>query len=274
VSYSLDDLIYLMSRLRDPEQGCPWDLKQDFDTIIPHTIEEAYEVADAIITEDWPELRKELGDLVFQVAFYSQLASEKDWFDFHQVIDGLVAKMIRRHPHVFPSGQLRSSDLGVTEPLSDEVLHEQWNSIKQQETAEKKKANSDVSIDSRLDGVPEALTPLLKAYKLQKKAARVGFDWDKVSDVVTQLLSEVEEVQDATSQDHIEEEIGDLLFCCVNLARHKGVNPETALMKANNKFLNRFKRMEDLSLSDGTDFDELSLDQKDSLWQRVKQLEK
>jgi ATP diphosphatase len=259
-----------MDRLRDPESGCPWDLKQTFDSIVPHTLEEAYEVAEAIAKEEWAELKKELGDLIFQAIFYSKLADEKGWFNFHDVIDGLVTKMLRRHPHVFPEGNLHS-DGSQERDLSDDALHQQWDAIKAQERLEaKSKAGS---LPSALDNITDGLPGLMKAWKLQKKASRVGFDWDDLTGVKAQLLSELQEVEEAEHPDHLEEEIGDLLFCCVNLARHHGVHPEMALIKANQKFETRFRAMEALAELRGEAFDQLSLVQKDQLWKEVKDLE-
>ncbi|WP_284380704.1 nucleoside triphosphate pyrophosphohydrolase [Litoribrevibacter albus] len=269
--YNLDDLIHLMDRLRDPEGGCPWDLKQTFDTIVPHTLEEAYEVAEAIAKQEWGELRKELGDLIFQAIFYSKLADEQGWFDFHDVIDGLVSKMLRRHPHVFPDGRLRGQSQDNAS-ISDETLHQQWDAIKARERslASKDGAQSASALDNITDGLPG----LIKAWKLQKKASKVGFDWDDLSGVKEQLISELKEVEEAQDPDHIEEEIGDLLFCCVNLARHHGVHPESALMKANLKFERRFRAMERLAEERQQDFTALTLDEKDQLWRDVKALER
>ena len=271
--YNLEDLIHLMDRLRDPEGGCPWDIKQTFDTIVPHTLEEAYEVADAIAREDWDELKKELGDLIFQAIFYSKLADEKGWFNFHDVIDGLVNKMLRRHPHVFPDGSLRKTETVASEALNDDQLHQQWDQIKQLERAERSSAES-VTTESALDNLTDGLPGLIKAWKLQKKASKVGFDWDNVEGVQQQLLSELKEIEDATDSAHIEEEIGDLLFCAVNLARHHGVHPEMALTKANVKFERRFRAMESLSESQEKVFESLSLQEKDELWNQVKAQEK
>jgi len=271
--YNLEDLIHLMDRLRDPEGGCPWDIKQTFDTIVPHTLEEAYEVADAIAREDWDELKKELGDLIFQAIFYSKLADEKGWFNFDDVIDGLVNKMLRRHPHVFPDGSLRKTETVASEALNDDQLHQQWDQIKQLERAERSSAES-VTTESALDNLTDGLPGLIKAWKLQKKASKVGFDWDNVEGVQQQLLSELKEIEDATDSAHIEEEIGDLLFCAVNLARHHGVHPEMALTKANVKFERRFRAMESLSESQEKVFESLSLQEKDELWNQVKAQEK
>lgn len=267
--YNLDDLIHLMDRLRDPESGCPWDLKQTFETIVPHTLEEAYEVAEAISKKEWEELRKELGDLVFQAIFYSKMADEKGWFDFHDVIDGLVSKMLRRHPHVFPDGTLHTESK-ESQSLSDVELHQQWDEIKAQERVSTDGQESEASA---LDGLTAGLPSLIKAWKLQKKASKVGFDWDDIADVKEQLLSELTEVEEAENPDHLEEEIGDLLFCCVNLARHHGVHPESALIKANLKFETRFKAMEALAEQRQQNFSDLSLDEKDQLWKDVKGLE-
>lgn len=283
MAYNLDDLIHLMAQLRDPEGGCPWDKKQTFETIVPHTLEEAYEVADAIARQDWDELKKELGDLIFQAIFYSKLADEKGWFDFHDVIDGLVSKMLRRHPHVFPDGEIRVGEgpSSSEKPLlTDQDLHQQWNAIKDQERGEslgkRDLGKRDLSKrkPSAMDNLTDGLPGLIKAWKLQKKASSVGFDWNDVQSVKKQLLSELQEVEEASDEAHLEEEIGDLLFCCVNLARHHKVHPETALIKANLKFERRFRAMEALAEQDGVDFSSLSLDQQDNYWSRVKQLER
>jgi ATP diphosphatase len=271
MAYNLNDLIVLMDRLRDPKTGCPWDLKQTFETIVPHTLEEAYEVAEAIQDQNWDELRKELGDFVFQAIFYSKLADEQGWFDFHDVIDSLVNKMLRRHPHVFPNGTLDDGEEQASGELSDQELHAQWNQIKSEERKQLESTNTDASV---MDNLTETFPALLKAWKLQKKAASVGFDWDTLAGVKAQLLSELDEVEEAGNPEHLEEELGDLLFCCVNLARHHKVHPEVALMKANAKFEKRFRAMERLSNLQGTEFSELSLNEKDELWKAVKRQEK
>jgi ATP diphosphatase len=243
----------VMARLRDADTGCPWDIAQDFTSIAPYTIEEAYEVADAIERNDMDGLRDELGDLLLQVAFHSRIAEQSGYFALQDVIDAITQKMIRRHPHVFGENARREDG------------HAQWEAIKAAERAEK---DPD---PSALAGVAIALPALLRAEKLQKRAARTGFDWPDTVGVVEKIAEELEEVHNADTQDEREEEIGDLLFAVVNLARHLKVDPEAALRRANGKFDRRFRSMEDMV---GEEFTRLSLDEKEALWQRAKQREK
>lgn len=243
----------VMARLRDPDTGCPWDIEQDFTSIVPYTIEEAYEVADAVERQDMDALRDELGDLLLQVAFHSRMAEQAGHFALQDVIDAITQKMIRRHPHVFGDGARREDG------------HAQWETIKAAERAEK---DPD---PSALAGVAIALPALLRAEKLQKRAARTGFDWPETDRVIDKVVEELEEVRDATTPDEREEEVGDLLFAVVNLARHLKINPETALRKANGKFDRRFRSMEDMA---GDAFAGLALDDQEALWQQAKQLEK
>ncbi len=246
-------LANVMARLRDPDTGCPWDIEQDFASIAPYTIEEAYEVADAIERNDIEGLRDELGDLLLQVAFHSRMAEQAGHFALQDVIDAITQKMIRRHPHVFGEGARREDG------------HAQWEVIKAAERAEKEPD------PSALAGVASALPALLRAEKLQKRAARTGFDWTDTAKVVDKVIEELEEVREAQSQEHREEEVGDLLFAVVNLARHLKIDPETALRKANRKFDRRFRAMEDMA---GEQFAALSLDEQEGLWQRAKAQEK
>ena len=246
-------LANIMARLRDPETGCPWDIRQDFASIAPYTIEEAYEVADAIERNDMTALRDELGDLLLQVAFHSRMAEQAGYFSLQHVIDGITAKMIRRHPHVFDAQIPRESG------------HAQWEAIK---AAERATQDSD---PSALAGVAHALPALLRAEKLQKRAARTGFDWPDVHGVTAKIEEELDEVARAASQPERDEEVGDLLFAVVNLARHLKVDPEAALRAANRKFDRRFRQMERLG---GDAFSDLSLDEKEALWQQAKRLEK
>lgn len=243
----------VMARLRDPDTGCPWDIEQDFASIVPYTIEEAYEVADAVERQDMDALRDELGDLLLQVAFHSRMAEQAGHFALQDVIDAITQKMIRRHPHVFGDGARREDG------------HAQWETIKAAERAEK---DPD---PSALAGVAIALPALLRAEKLQKRAARTGFDWPETDRVIDKVVEELDEVRDATTPDEREEEVGDLLFAVVNLARHLKIDPETALRKANGKFDRRFRSMEDMA---GTAFSALSLDDQEALWQRAKKREK
>ena len=243
-------LAKVMARLRDPETGCPWDIEQDFASIAPYTIEEAYEVADAIERGDMPALRDELGDLLLQVAFHSRMAEQSGHFALQDVIDAITEKMVRRHPHVFGEGAAREDG------------HAQWEAIKAAERADKEPD------PSALAGVAVALPALLRAEKLQKRAARTGFDWPDTDGVIEKIEEELDEVRAATSQADWEEEIGDLLFAVVNLARHLKVDAEVALRAANAKFERRFRTMENMA---GEEFLALSLDGKEALWQQAKQ---
>lgn len=264
--YTIDDLIYLMSRLRDPETGCPWDLKQTFATIVPHTLEEAYEVADAIEQADWTHLNDELGDLLFQVIFYAQLGKEEQSFDFSTIVSNLVAKLIRRHPHVFPDGMLHSHS---NQELSEQQIKANWEAIKQQERDAKGETG-----DSRvLDDVPRALPALSRAAKLQKRAAQVGFDWDNAEDVLDQIEEELQEVREAIKSGNkaaVLDEMGDMIFAQVNLARHLGVNPEDAVRSTNSKFERRFGFIEDKIRASGKDWKDYSLQELDAFWNQAK----
>lgn len=246
-------LATVMARLRDPDTGCPWDIAQDFASIAPYTIEEAYEVADAIERNDMAALCDELGDLLLQVAFHSRMAEQAGHFDLQDVIDGITQKMTRRHPHVF--GQHARGEDG----------HAQWEAIKAAERAEREPD------PSALAGVANALPALLRAEKLQKRAARTGFDWPDTLGVIDKIVEELDEVRAATTQADRTEEVGDLLFAVVNLARHLKVDPEAALRAGNAKFDRRFRAMEQQA---GADFAALSLDAKEELWQQAKRQEK
>lgn len=270
--YQLDDLLHLMARLRDPQHGCPWDLKQNYATIVPHTIEEAYEVADAIERGDFDHLPGELGDLLFQVVYYSQLAREEGRFEFAQVVDGITAKLIRRHPHVFPDGDLYGA-VDVAK-LEEAAVKQRWEEIKAEERAEKAAAPEQLSL---LDDVPTALPSLSRAIKLQKRAAQVGFDWPEALPVVDKVREELDEVLEAMSENDpeaISEEIGDLLFVVSNLARHLKVDPETALRAANGKFERRFRYIEQALREAGRNMEDCALDELDALWGEAKKLEK
>tara|TARA_R110000787_G_scaffold253606_1_gene358979 strand:+ start:1187 stop:2014 length:828 start_codon:yes stop_codon:yes gene_type:complete len=256
-------LIDVMSRLRTPESGCPWDLEQSYATIAPYTIEEAYEVADAIERGDMTDLKEELGDLLFQVVFHSQMAAEDGAFDIADVANGIADKMVRRHPHVFESPDDRSA----TEQTRA------WERIKADERASKA---SEVN-PSALDGVALSLPALLRAEKLQNRAARVGFDWAEAEPIFDKLAEETQEVRDAIHsgiRDDIEDELGDLLFVAANLSRRLDVDPEQALRRANAKFERRFRAMEAEATADGVNFADLTLDEQESYWQRVKRGEK
>jgi ATP diphosphatase len=258
----IDQLASIMARLRDPENGCPWDLAQSFESLVPFTIEEAYEVAEAVERSDLDELRNELGDLLFQVIFYSQLAAEGGRFDFRDVVAGIVDKMIRRHPHVFAEASIGSA--------ADQSVA--WEHHKARERHAKALARGEAP--SLLDGVSTALPALTRAGKLQRRAARVGFDWPAADAVADKVQEELREIRTALArgarQQQVAEEIGDLLFSCVNLARHLHVDPESALRAGNRKFERRFRRMEELLTASGRQADGASLEELDALWERVK----
>ncbi|WP_430543632.1 nucleoside triphosphate pyrophosphohydrolase [Stenotrophomonas acidaminiphila] len=255
-------LLRIMARLRDPQGGCPWDLQQDFSSIAPYTIEEAYEVADAIDRNDLAGLKDELGDLLLQVVFHAQMASEQGAFGFADVVAAISTKLLRRHPHVF--GDARADDAGQ--------VVENWEQIKQRE-----RADAGDTDDSALAGIARGLPEWQRALKLQKRAARTGFDWPDVAPVLDKLREEVDEVQaEFESAAHpgrharLEDEIGDLLFVCANLARHARVDPGSALRRANLKFERRFRAMEALAAARGQVMSALDLEQQEALWQAVK----
>ncbi|MGK2909461.1 MAG: nucleoside triphosphate pyrophosphohydrolase [Sphingobium sp.] len=241
----------IMAQLRHPVIGCPWDVEQSFATIAPYTIEEAYEVADAIARADMTALKDELGDLLLQVVFHARIAEEADHFTLQDVADAICEKMIRRHPHVF-SHDTRSDV---------KTAQASWETIKANERAEKEPDSS------ALAGVALALPALMRAEKIQKRAARTGFDWPDLNGVIAKIEEEIQEVISATLHDEQEDEVGDLLFAVVNLARHLKVDPEVALRRANAKFEKRFRKMEAKS---GAEFAALHLAQKEALWQDAK----
>ena len=267
--YSVDDLRYLMRRLRDPQSGCPWDLKQSFDSIAKHSLEEVYEVIDAIERDDLNHLGEELGDLLFQIIFYTQLGAERNIFDFDSVVSGLVAKLVRRHPHVFPDGTLesvRDTVAGGDDLEAEARIKRVWEQIKAEERAEKGECNT-------LDDIPLALPALSRAQTLQKRAALTGFDWQNSAQVLAVVRGELEELEveiDNDNRDAIEDELGDLLFSCVNLARHLAVDPEQALRRANRKFQRRFESMEQLAAAEGSSMSRLSSGEMEALWMKVK----
>ncbi|SDG69805.1 ATP diphosphatase [Pseudomonas benzenivorans] len=270
--YQLDDLLHLMARLRDPQHGCPWDLKQSYASIVPYTIEEAYEVADAIERGDFDHLPGELGDLLFQVVYYSQLAREEGRFEFAQVVDGITRKLIRRHPHVFVDGDLYGTPDAAR--LEEAAVKQRWEELKAEERAEKAAAPEQLSL---LDDVPAALPALSRAAKLQKRAAQVGFDWPAALPVVDKVREELDEVLEAMSENDpqaMAEEIGDLLFVVTNLARHLKVEPESALRAANGKFEQRFRFIEQALREAGRAMEDCDLEELDALWGEAKKLEK
>ena len=251
--YQLEDLLYLMQRLRDPDTGCPWDIKQTFDTIVPHTLEEAHEVAEAIAEQDWPHVEEELGDLLFQVIFYSQLGREQTLFDFSSVINVLVTKLVRRHPHVFPNGDLQQArDANIC--LTEAEINAQWQQIKAQEKALLKERTATAAVGVKpplkkmpvidyLANIPQSLPALTRADKIQRRVALRGFDFTEMQSVIAKIheeLGEVEEELDERDEARLRHEVGDLLFACVNLSRHLDISPEQALDQANRRFSERY----------------------------------
>jgi len=257
---SITDLLTIMEALRTPETGCPWDVEQTFKTIAPYTIEEAYEVADAIERADFEDLKEELGDLLLQVVYHAQMAREDGYFTFEDVVHGIASKMIRRHPHVFGSDEERAN-------FNAEGF---WERIKSEEKSGKSSDEKSV-----LDGVPLSLPALVRAIKLQNKAARVGFDWPDMEPVLEKIREEIGELEDATSlenpsREKIAEEYGDLLFVVANLGRHLQIEPEDALRRANAKFIRRFGQVEKLLQAKGKTPDQSDLKEMDALWDEVK----
>lgn len=261
--YTLDDLLYLMARLRDPQTGCPWDIKQDYASIAPSTIEEAYEVVDAIEKQDFGHLNEELGDLLFQVIFYAQIGKEEQRFDFSSIVSSLVEKLVRRHPHVFPEGTLQSQ-VSDRHNLPDDIK-QRWEIIKQQERAAK-------GAHGVLDDVPVNLPALSRAAKLQKRAANVGFDWENIHGPLAKVREELIEVEEALEQndsEHLSEELGDLLFAVVNVVRYLKEDPEAVLRSANRKFEKRFQYIEQQL---GDQLEAADIDTMNRLWDEAKTL--
>jgi ATP diphosphatase len=266
----VDALLAIMARLRDPASGCPWDVAQTFSTIAPYTIEEAYEVADAIDRDDMADLRDELGDLLLQVVFHARMAQERGAFDFHGVVEAISDKMRRRHPHVFGDADVADADA--------QARH--WEALKHAERTAA--GNADTSV---LAGIARGMPEWQRAVKLQHRAARVGFDWPGPEPVIAKLHEEIEEVRvefqavadapdDGAACDRLEDEIGDLLFVCANLARHAKVDPGSALRRANRKFERRFRAMEALASTDGAELASMPLDEQDRYWNLAKAREK
>ncbi|SDY93851.1 ATP diphosphatase [Jannaschia faecimaris] len=257
----LPRLLAIMERLRDPDTGCPWDIEQDFGSIAPYTIEEAYEVADAIERNAWDELEGELGDLLLQVVYHAQMGLEDGRFDFHSIAERVAQKMVDRHPHIWGDG---NRDKSAEQQVAD------WEAAKAKERAQAKAGRT-------LDGVALGLPALLRAVKLQNRAARVGFDWpdtSQVLDKVQEEAAELVEARDHLSKTEVEEEMGDLLFVVANLARHLGVDPEGALRAANAKFTRRFESIEDALAADGRTPVQSDLVEMDALWDAAKVREK
>ena len=261
---SIQRLLEIMARLRDPDGGCPWDRRQTYSSIVPYTLEEAYEVADSIQRGDMRELRDELGDLLFQIIFYSQIAKEEGYFDFNAVAQGICDKMIRRHPHVF----------GDAESRDEQQLRQAW----EQHKAEERAQLSTSEVASQMDGVARALPALIRAEKLQKRAARVGFDWPDAQGAMDKVHEELAEVQvelEQGEQARLQDELGDLLFAMVNLVRLLGMDAEQTMSRANEKFERRFRAMEKALQDAGKDdLHELSLETMDAAWESVKAVER
>lgn len=268
----IERMRYLMARLRQPETGCPWDARQTYASIAPFTIEEAYEVADAIGQGDLDHLKEELGDLLFQVIFYCQLAQEENRFDFNAVAQTLEQKLVRRHPHVFPAGTLESK-IEPGQQGNEQAIKANWDLIKQQEKAAKQQL-----VASVLDQVPASMAPLRRAQKIQTVVARKGFDWDdplKVMEKCREELAELEhEVQTSAPVEKIADELGDLMFCCVNLARHYKLDAEMVMASVNRKFERRFRSLEMALQQQGISLDEATLEQMEAGWQAAKRDER
>jgi ATP diphosphatase len=265
-SRDIADLLAIMAALRDRENGCPWDIEQTFATIAPYTIEEAYEVAEAVASGDREDLREELGDLLLQVVFHARIAEEEGAFDFGGVVEAVTRKMVRRHPHVF----------GVRRDWSPAEVKASWNRIKAEEKAERSARRGgavSAGVTSALDGVPRSLPPSQRAVRLQDKAAKVGFDWPNVGDVVAKAGEELAELSQAVAggdKGHIEEELGDLLFVLANVARWHGLDPDIAMAKANAKFEKRFNQVEALLKARGKTAADSDLAEMDALWIEAK----
>lgn len=262
-SRNIEQLLAIMAALRHPERGCPWDQEQTFRSIVPHTLEEAYEVAAAAEADDPAALRDELGDLLFQVVFLSRIAEEQNLFDFYQVARTLSEKLIRRHPHVF----------GEETDTSHAALAERWEAVKEQE---RKQARGDVP-QSALDDVPVQLPATTRAQKLQRRAARAGFDWRHAGEVLDKIQEEFGEVREAMAsgdREAIFHEVGDLLLACTNLARQLDVDSESALRAANSRFERRYRSMEKMAEEDGRRLAEMSIEEQEVYWVRAKNAEK
>jgi ATP diphosphatase len=253
----IERLLYIMRRLRDPDTGCPWDIEQSFSSIAPYTIEEAYEVADAIARGDMADLKGELGDLLLQTVYHTAIGEEEGLFTFHTVADAISDKMVARHPHVFGD---QSRDKTAEQQTID------WETIKATERAQADQTRT-------LDGVALGLPALTRAVKLQKRAARVGFDWPDVEQVLDKIREEIDELKAAESAAHRHEEFGDVMFVMANLARHLNIDPEQALRDANQKFTRRFNGIEDKLQQDGRTPPQSDLAEMDALWNAVKQEE-
>lgn len=262
VPVQIEHLLGIVRRLRDPDQGCPWDVGQTFQSIVPHTIEEAYELADAIESNDFDQIREEAGDVLFQVLFYAQMADEKQHFNFADVVDGLSEKLIRRHPHVFS----RNSTAQQETPIAVSDVSDSWEKIKRTERQGKQQSGI-------LDDIPVSLAALTRAQKIQKRASRVGFDWADLAGVFEKLEEEICELKEALVEGEkaaIESELGDVLFCVVNLARHLDFDAETAMRGATRKFEGRFRLMEEQAIASGSRLEDESVSTLEARWQTAK----
>lgn len=258
----MQELLDIMARLRSPTEGCPWDLAQTFDTIVPHTLEETYEVIDAIERKNPDEIKIELGDLLLQILFYCQMGKEKSWFTFEEVAKQLKEKLIRRHPHIFADEDIRSA----------KEHHDLWEALKEKERQEKSP-----HVDSVLADIPKNLPALVRAQKLQARAARKGFDWPHISFVLDKIQEEIKEFEESYAQNDkkaLEEELGDILFVCANLARHLQADAETILRQANAKFERRFQGVEESVRQSGKPWEAFTLEALDQFWDEVKAKEK
>lgn len=285
---AIEQLVDVMTMLRSPEFGCPWDIEQTIRSLVPFTLEEVYEVVDAIELGDTVELEEELGDLLFQVVFYSQIAKEEGDFNFDGVAKAITQKLLRRHPHVFPDGMVEH--FGVKATLATDEVAANWDKIKRQERIEKAArksqeqekrqtgkngpSSSDDDFESVLDTVPAAMPAIMRASKLQAKASKEGFDWDELKPVLEKLREEIAEFEEAIEQNDaqaINNELGDILFTTVNIARHVNVEPETALRSANQRFSARFRWIEKELSTTGLKVSALSAPELDQLWEKAKQ---
>tara|TARA_R100001377_G_scaffold80234_2_gene58977 strand:+ start:2026 stop:2874 length:849 start_codon:yes stop_codon:yes gene_type:complete len=273
--YRIEDLLSLMEKLRDPEFGCSWDRKQSLRTLTGYTLEEVYEVIDAVETGNDAQLQDELGDLLFQVVFYAQIAKEEGRFEFSEVIGSITQKLLRRHPHVFPDASLASFGNSAL-ALNAEQVAERWELIKNEERAQKAGSENAGAALSVLDDIPASLPALDRARKLQKRAASVGFDWPAVRGVIDKVKEELAELEAELpqgDQQRIEQEFGDLMFSCVNLARHLQIDPESSLRGSNRKFEARFRALEGLARGGAEALETLDAAQLDGLWNQVKAME-
>jgi len=266
----MKQLLEIMATLRDPEKGCPWDKKQDFQSISAYTVEEAYEVADAIERKNLTDLKDELGDLLFQVVFHSQMAQELGAFDFNDVVAAISDKLVRRHPHVFEQDENNQSENGGP---SEEALFEQWEAHKRSERKSKEDERFEAD-SSELDGIASTLPALRWSEKIQKRAAGVGFEWPNIDSVWAKLDEEIAELKQevgiANNQDRIEDELGDVLFVCANLAKYLKINPEQALRRANQKFIKRFKLVEQIVQDKNTVMSACEIAELEACWQQAK----